>query len=58
MATKSWSEEFLMKFYHDDDIQEVKGHQRSNVLNYVLLLSTWSEEYLMQVYYDNNLYGG
>ena len=37
---------------------EVKGHQRSNVVNYVLRLPTWSEESLMQVYDDDDLHGG
>ena len=53
---------------------EVKGHQRSNVVNYVLRkkeeeeeetklgqkngYQTWSEESLMQVYNDDDLHGG
>ena len=37
---------------------EVKGHQRSNVVNYVLCYQTWSEESLMQVYDDDDLHGG
>ena len=38
---------------------EFKGHQRSNVVNYVLWLPTWSEESLMQVYDDaDDLRGG
>ena len=38
---------------------EVKGHQKSNVVNYVLYGNqTWSEESLMQVYNDDDLHGG
>ena len=35
----------------------VKGNQRSNVVNYMYCYQTWSAEYLMQVYHDD-LYGG
>ena len=36
---------------------EVKGHQRSNVVNYVLWLPNL-EESLMQVYEEDDLHGG
>ena len=37
---------------------EVKGHQRSNVVTYVLFYHTWSEEFLMQGHGDNDLKEG
>ena len=38
---------------------EVKGHQRSNVVNYIYCgYQTWSEESLMQVYDNDHLHGG
>ena len=37
---------------------EVKGHQRSKVLNYVLWLPNLVRRSLMQVYDDDDLHGG
>ena len=37
---------------------EVKGHQRSNVVNYVLGLQYLSRELLMQAKNDDDLHGG
>ena len=37
---------------------EVKGHQRSNVINYDLWLPNLSEGSLMQVYDEDDLHGG
>ena len=36
---------------------EVKGHQRSNVVNYVLWLPSWSKEPLMQAKNGVDLHG-
>ena len=33
---QTWSEESMMQIYDDYDPQEVKGYQRSNMVNYVL----------------------
>ena len=38
IVIKTWSEESLMQVYDDYDLKGVKGHQRSNVVNYVLSL--------------------
>ena len=37
---------------------EVKGHQRSNMANYVLWLPYLSKEWLMQAKHDGDLHGG
>ena len=37
---------------------EVKGHQRSNVVNYVLWYHIWSKEAPMQAENDDDLDGG
>ena len=37
---------------------EVKGHQRSNVVNFMIWLHIWSKEPLMQARNDDDLYGG
>ena len=39
-------------------LMEVKGHQRSNGVNYVLWLPYWSKEALMQAENDDDLDGG
>ena len=45
----TWSEEYLIYVYDDNDLHGDQNHQRSNMVNCVL----WSEESLMQVY-DND----
>ena len=39
-------------------LMEVKGHQRSNGVNFVLWLPYWSKEALMQAENDDDLDGG
>ena len=46
-----------MQAENDDALMEVKGHQRSNGVNYVLWLPYLSKEVLMQTENDD-LYGG
>ena len=70
MATKLGQKNPWCEFIMMMTFMEVKGHQRSNVVNYVLWLpnygqknpcigyQTWSEESLMQVYDDDDLHGG
>ena len=58
MATKLGQKNPWCEFIMTMTFMEVKGHQRSNVVIYVLWLPTWSEDSLMQVYDDDDLHGG
>ena len=56
---QTWSQESLMQDIMMMTFMEVKGHQRSNVINYMFYgYQTWSEESLMQVYDNDDLHGG
>ena len=56
-----WSKETLMQLRMMMTLIKVKGHQRSNMVNYVLMCygyHIWSKEALMQAENDDDLDGG
>ena len=53
---QTWSEDPWCKFMMT--FMEVKGHQRSKVVNCVLWLPNLVRRSLMQVYDDDDLHGG
>ena len=56
---QTWSEEPLCKLKMMVTFMEVKGHQRSNVVNYVLWLPYLvKKKTLMQAKNDDDLHGG
>ena len=58
MVTKLGQKNPRCKFMMMMTFMEVKGHQRSKVVNYVLWLPNLVRRSLMQVYGDDDLHGG